>query len=77
MRSIFKSVKSCPIYISKFNMMNRIFIIGVFWLIVFVDYNECAALKRSASPDLNSDDSYSNLDKMNPSYDEYPVSYRI
>lgn len=43
-------------------------------LMVFVKCNECLIIKRSASPELNSDSIDSNVDKLNVNYDEYPVS---
>lgn len=46
-------------------------------MIVFISCSESAALKRSASPDFNSENSESGMDKINVSYDEYPVSWWI
>lgn len=42
-------------------------------MIVFINCNESVALKRSASPDFNSENSESSLDRLNVNYDEYPV----
>lgn len=47
------------------------------WMVVFVSCSECATLKRSASPDFNSENSESGMDKINVSYDEYPVGLKV
>lgn len=44
------------------------------WMIVLISSNESVTLKRSASPDFNTENSESSLDKLNVNYDEYPVS---
>lgn len=58
--------------VARFPSTNWIFCAGI-WLIVMISCNESVALKRSASPDFNSENSESSLDKLNLSYDEYPV----
>lgn len=42
-------------------------------LAVFVKCNECLALKRSAAPDYNLENSETGLDRIHVNYDEYPV----
>lgn len=42
-------------------------------LAVFVKCNECLALKRSAAPDYNLENSDTGLDRIHVNYDEYPV----
>lgn len=58
----------------KFTSTNWILCV-IIWMIVFISCSESAALKRSASPDFNSENSESGMDKINVSYDEYPVSW--
>lgn len=57
----------------KFASCNWILCV-IIWMVVFVSCSESASLKRSASPDFNSENSESGMDKINVSYDEYPVS---
>lgn len=59
--------------ISKFPTMNWILCVSI-WMLILIGCNESATLKRSASPNMNLDNSESSLDKMNVNYDEYPVS---
>lgn len=42
-------------------------------LAVFVKCNDCLALKRSAAPDYNLENSDTGLDRIHVNYDEYPV----
>lgn len=56
----------------KFPTTNWILCVSI-WMIVFINCNESVTLKRSASPDFNSENSESSLDKLNINYDEYPV----
>lgn len=46
-------------------------------MVVFISFSESASLKRSASPDYNSENSESGMDRINVSYDEYPVSSKF
>lgn len=62
------SIRKC---VPKLPTTNWILCVSI--LIVFISCNECSTLKRSASPDFNSENSESSLDKLNVNYDEYPV----
>lgn len=66
------SLSKC-IGVVKFSSINWILCVSI-WMIVFISCSESASLKRSASPDFNSDNSESGMDRINVSYDEYPVS---
>lgn len=56
-------------------MQNSI-ICAVFTILaMFVKCNECLALKRSAAPDYNLENSDTGLDRIHVNYDEYPVGY--
>lgn len=70
-----KNMKSVRRYISRSKMTNGILSVCLVCLLVLVKDNECLSLKRSASPDFNTDNSETSLDKMNLNYDEYPVSF--
>lgn len=74
MRSVSVNKKIVQRYNFNLNMTNGIFIICILWMSVFVEHDECLSLKRSASPESNSENIESSLDKMNLNYDEYPVS---
>lgn len=52
---------------------NWILCLCFIWLLIFVKSNECASIKRSASPQYNDDNSESSSEHR-VSYDEYPVS---
>lgn len=62
--------------VAKFPSTNWILCVSI-WMMVFINCNESATLKRSASPDFNSDNSESSLDRLNVNYDEYPVSIDV
>lgn len=62
--------------VGKFSSTNWILCASI-WMIVLISCNESASLKRNASPDFNSENSESSLDKINVNYDEYPVSEKI
>lgn len=62
--------------VPKFQSTNWIICVCI-WMLVFINCNESASLKRSASPDFNSENSESSLDKLNVSYDEYPVGLGV
>lgn len=67
------SLRKCIIDVVKFTSTNWILCVCI-WMVVFISCSESAALKRSASPDFNSENAESGMDKINVSYDEYPVS---
>lgn len=43
-------------------------------LVIFCESNDCFAVKKSASPERNSENVDSGMDKILVNYDEYPVS---
>lgn len=69
------SLRKC-IGVVKFTSTNWILCVTI-WMIVFISCSESATLKRSASPDYNSENAESGMDRINVSYDEYPVSLGI
>ncbi|XP_031623979.1 uncharacterized protein LOC116341195 isoform X2 [Contarinia nasturtii] len=58
--------------VTKFPSINWILCVAI-WMLVFISCNESASLKRSASPDFNAENSESGMDRINVSYDEYPM----
>lgn len=56
---------------NSFNIFFAIFVISV----IFCGSNDCFAIKKSASPDFNSENMDSGSDKIVVNYDEYPVSH--
>ncbi|XP_055295587.1 uncharacterized protein LOC129565117 [Sitodiplosis mosellana] len=65
------SLRKC-IGVVKFASANWILCVSI-WMVVFISCSESASLKRSASPDFNSENSESSMDRINVSYDEYPM----
>lgn len=64
--------QTCMTGVARCTTTNWILCLSI-WMFVFINCNEGASLKRTASPEFNKENAESSLDKLNMSYDEYPV----
>lgn len=65
-----KMESSTKMFNSTISTMWTIFVI----LTIFSENVECFAVKKSASPELNSENFDSGSERLTGNYDEYPVS---